>query len=91
MTTTESLFALKLILEANWAYSNFANGESGPKMDDDQLAEATRLFEGIVGQHVAQRLSDWFMDSHASAQDGFDVAADATELMKLAAIIGLTQ
>lgn len=91
MTTTEALFALKLILEADYYYSNYVNGEPGPKMNDDQLAEATRTFEAIVGRAVADRLAEYVTASHASADDMYAVSKDAGELMKLAAIIGMTQ
>lgn len=96
MTTSESLFALKLILEANWMYANYANMPTPglaaqPTMNDDQLQKADELFRAIVGEAVAQRLADWFMESHASADDGYAITQDAGELMKLAAIVGLTQ
>jgi uncharacterized protein (DUF4213/DUF364 family) len=92
MTTSEAIWALKAVLNADWMYANYAIGETDkPTMDDDELRQCAELFEQTVGEATANRLSDYIMDSRASADDMHRIASDATELLKLAAIIGLTQ
>lgn len=93
-TTTESLTALRFVLEATHMNANYkANPGAHMSADDAFLAMVTGLFAEIVGPHVAQRLADWFNTTKASPEDAHRIAIadDQVELKMLAGIIGIGQ